>query len=220
MNKNYRAVVGSAIKQSESKISQLTINMKNAEEEVVILEKVNQFFQKVIEFKTETTRNFIKEVINDGLHYVFGEKIQIDITSAIKNNKITYSIAIINSDGELGTKESYGGGVLAVISFLLKLTIHYLDKQYPLIVLDESLTFVSENYQERLSLFIKEISEKFGYDVLLISHQPKLNTHANKIYEITKKNEISSIKEVTSWIHKKDYTNGLENKTCPNFSTI
>lgn len=220
MNKNYRAVVGSAIKQSESKISQLTVNMKNAEEEVVILEKVNQFFQKVIEFKTETTRNFIKEVVNDGLHYVFGEKIQIDITSAIKNNKITYSIAIINSDGELGTKESYGGGVLAVISFLLKLTIHYLDKQYPLIVLDESLTFVSENYQERLSLFIKEISEKFGYDVLLVSHQPKLNTHANKIYEITKKNEISSIKEVTSWMHKKDYTNGLENKTCPNFSTI
>lgn len=198
MNKNYRAVVGSAIKQSESKISQLTTNMKNAEEEVVILEKVNQFFQKVIEFKTETTRNFIKEVVNDGLHYVFGEKIQIDITSAIKNNKITYSIAIINSDGESGTKESYGGGVLAVISFLLKLTIHYLDKQYPLIVLDESLTFVSENYQERLSLFIREISEKFGYDVLLVSHQPKLNTHANKIYEITKKNEISSIKEVTS----------------------
>ena len=181
---------------SVSRVELLENKINTNDAEIITLDKVNEFFQQVIDFKTSSTREFIKNLVNDGLSFIFNNDLQIDIVSSIKMNKVVYSIQIINTaDGSIGTKESYGGGVLAVISFLLKLTMHFLSNQYKLMVLDETLAFVSEDYQENLSMFLKQISEKFGYDILLISHQPKLNTHANKIYTIVNANGISRIFE-------------------------
>lgn len=151
------------------------------------LNEVNSYFQEYIRFKMERTRNFIQEVVNSGLTYIFGEDICVEITSSIKNNRVTYGVLINDRrNGISGGEESHGGGVLAVVSFLFRFVFNYLQKNLNFMLLDESLTFVSFHYQARLSKFISDLCKRFDYDILLISHQEELNKSADVIYEFSK----------------------------------
>lgn len=161
------------------------------------LDTVIQFFEKVIDMNTKSTRTFIESLVNDGIEYVIGDNsVSISIESSIKNNKVQYTINIIDNKNKIeGGIESFGGGILAIISFIFRIVIMHISKMFPLIVIDENLTFVSHHYQERLSQFIKHISSQFNINVLMISHSPKLNTYADKIYEMKKVNGISKLEE-------------------------
>ena len=161
------------------------------------LDTVIQFFEKVIDMNTKSTRTFIESLVNDGIEYVIGDNsVSISIESSIKNNKVQYTINNIDNKNKIeGGIESFGGGILAIISFIFRIVIMHISKMFPLIVIDENLTFVSHHYQERLSQFIKHISSQFNINVLMISHSPKLNTYADKIYEMKKVNGISKLEE-------------------------
>lgn len=161
------------------------------------LDTVIQFFEKVIDMNTKSTRVFIESLINDGIEYVIGDNsVSIKIESSIKNNKVQYAINILDNKNNIeGGTESFGGGILAIISFIFRIVIMHISKMFPLIVIDENLTFVSHHYQERLSQFIKHISSQFNINVLMISHSPKLNTYADKIYEMKKVDGISRLEE-------------------------
>lgn len=161
------------------------------------LDIVIQFFEKVIDMNTKSTRIFIESLVNDGIEYVIGDNsVSICIESSIKNNKVQYTIKIIDNKNSIdGGTESFGGGILAIISFIFRIVIMHISKMFPLIVIDENLTFVSHHYQERLSQFIKHISSQFNINVLMISHQDKLDIYADKIYVMKKHNGISKLEE-------------------------
>ena len=108
------------------------------------LDTVIQFFEKVIDMNTKSTRVFIESLINDGIEYVIGDNsVSIKIESSIKNNKVQYAINILDNKNNIeGGTESFGGGILAIISFIFRIVIMHISKMFPLIVIDENLTFV------------------------------------------------------------------------------
>ena len=164
------------------------------------LDTIIAFFEKVIDLNTKSTRQFIENLVNEGIAFVIGNNsITISIESSIKNNKVQYKININDNDNSInGGSESFGGGILAIISFIFRVIMIHMDKMYPLIVIDENLTFVSVHYQNRMSQFIKNISDQFNINILMISHQEMLNTHADKIYEMKKdKSGIARLYEIT-----------------------
>lgn len=201
MNIN-RSTIDDVISHHQASINHLTniiktkeLKYENMVETKKELDTVIQFFEKVIDMNTKSTRNFIESLVNDGIEYIIGDNsVSISIESSIKNNKVQYSINIIDNKNNIeGGIESFGGGILAIISFIFRIVIMHISKMFPLIVIDENLTFVSFHYQERLSKFIKQISSQFSINVLMISHSPKLNTHADKIYIMDKQNGISKL---------------------------
>jgi len=133
---------------------------------------------KAILKREEESILLLQAEINKALEFIFFDQ---SISIEFEPSKSGYNL-LINSNGSTGKIDSVGGGVLAIISFIIYLFFHKLTSNTGLLVLDETFTFVSIHYQERLSKFLQQIAEDYNFDILLVSHQELLNTHAqNKI---------------------------------------
>lgn len=149
------------------------------------LDDVNIYFQKNITYLTEGTRSFVETLVNRGLTFIFGEGVSVSIVDKVQSNKTLYSLRVVDArTGAEGLTDSHGGGVMAVVSFLFRFLVSVKTQRAPVLVLDESFTFVSREYHERLSEFLRMISDEYGYDILLVSHQPALKEFANKVYTL------------------------------------
>ncbi len=144
-------------------------------------------------YKLEKRKDFILNVINQALVDVFQESYRIDILpkdmkgkSAASTQK--YDIIFYHNDIEIAKNEellsSNGGGVLSIASLFFKLLIGYLYSKNKFYIFDESLSQVSPQYRERLSLFLKKFCEKYGFTLVIVSQTEELERHADLVYEV------------------------------------
>lgn len=151
--------------------------------EQLILEEVNTFFASVIKEKITETKYKLESLVNQGLEFVFTDnKIFITIDSEFKNNKTIFTLSINKEGVNKGRAEDYGGGVLAVVAFLLKIAAIIITGTKRLMIDDEGLTFLSERYQRPVSVFIKKICEQLDFNIVMITHQQQLAKEADNIY--------------------------------------
>lgn len=197
--------------QSESlkmNLNYLNNSVPNLENELFGLEeKINKFEKDIIlknveinllevlkNYKLESKKEFILNTINSALHMIFEDQISIDILQEVtKAGKIKYNIVFYQNGLEIGKNndllETNGGGVLSVISFLFKILIGYLYSKNKFFIFDESFAQVSPQYREKLSLFLRDFAEKFGFTIVLVSQTADLNTYAHRIYKVNYKYE-------------------------------
>lgn len=166
----------------ELELKSLDSSLNTRSENIEKLEKIQEYFNSVVEHRVNETMEKLKEVINTGIFYIFGDEIKIDIESKVKNNKTVFELSVIHGDIS-GLAEIHGGGVLSVISVLFKISILTLEKHRRFIVLDETLSAVSIEYQDKLSEFLKKLADKLDFTILLISHQPELSRASDVTYK-------------------------------------
>ena len=65
-----------------------------------------------------------------------------------------------------------------------------------ILVLDETLSAISIEYQEKLSMFISQICRDMGFTILLVSHQPTLAEKANTKLLVTRIGEQSKVHQL------------------------
>ena len=161
---------------------QLQKEYDNAVLEAQILEQVNVFLASQIKEKVGETKYKLESLVNQGLSYVFGNDLRIAIESAFKNNKTVFSLNIIKDGLSEGRASSFGGGVLAVVAILLRVSAIIITNSERFIFLDESSNFVSAQYQPALGNFLKQICGQLGFTIVLISHQETINQSADISY--------------------------------------
>jgi len=83
--------------------------------------------------------------------------------------------------------DNFGGGIVNIESFLLRIITLFQTKLAPFLFLDESFSHLSSEYVENCSLLLSTLCEKLGLTVFLITHQELMLTHANKVYKATSK---------------------------------
>lgn len=146
------------------------------------------YIQSVIDTVCDTNLRKIEHWVNTGLKDIFyDQEIVFKITKDIKYNKNVYSFLILN-DGVEGTKESYGGGILCVIALILKVIFLNITQSKNILVLDESLSFLSKQYIENCALFIKMLTQEFKITVVLVTHQDEFLSYADTKWTAEKKN--------------------------------
>lgn len=159
--------------------------VKQLAEEIHILDTVNSFFTKTVESKVTDTKHQIEDIINTGLRFIFEGEITLRLDTLERRGRTEFILNVLNGEVE-GLRETHGGGVLAVISFLFKTVIAVVFEHKRFLIYDETLTFVSKEYQEKVSEFISTMCKDMNFDIALISHQPLLNTYADIVYKATK----------------------------------
>jgi len=156
------------------------IHLKNVE--INILEKLKNY-------KLESKKDFILNIINTALADIFQDSIRIDIEQEVtKSGKVKYNIVFYQNEIQIAKNEelleSNGGGVLSIISVLFKILIGYIYSKNKFYIFDESFSQVSPNYRERLSLFLRKLAEQYGFTIVIVSQTGDLNIHAHRLYEI------------------------------------
>jgi len=184
--KGQEAVLLHSINEENTKIIGFNEFIEGATSRLELMAMAQSFLQKLVDLVSKKNIIRINELVNSALTTIFYD---MDITFAIrqkiKRNMNTYMI-IISKDGVEGNVNSFGGGVIAVVALVLKILFNLFSGSYPLIVLDESLSFLSDKYIKNASHFINELSKEFNIPIILVTHQNLFSEHAETRYVVRK----------------------------------
>lgn len=167
--------------------------------EIEKLEKVTILFQKTSVFAREQAKKQIETLVTKCLQYVFESNIEFIIEIEELRNKANADFYVVNEveDVIIKTKPelSRGGGVVDIISLALRiafLQIHKPQIQGPLI-LDEPAKHVSEEYIFNVGDFLKQTSEMFNRQIIMVTHNHHLSAISSNAYRVQLTGSASSV---------------------------
>jgi len=142
----------------------------------------------------------IKEYVSYGLKTVIPDQnIEFDCNVTTKMNKPWVELLTKNSEGvSENALEAFGGSVAQVESLILRVLAILQLKLYPMIVLDESLNAVSEEYLPNLSVLLNELSKQLNIKILLVTHNKEILANATRVYRATETSRGLKFTEVHS----------------------
>lgn len=143
----------------------------------------------------------IENTVTEGLRAVFLEDMRLEVSTKMVGSRpeVVFNIVSVNEEEELrtGIMDARGGGVAAIVGFLIQAVLVLLTPNLrPIIFLDESFKNVSAEYQAPLGEFIKELCDRTGLQVVLVTHQPEIADYADAHYGFTQAKGKTKIKKV------------------------
>lgn len=150
-------------------------------------------------YAKEQIKSQIESMVTHGLQYIFGEDKRFEIDIVESKNKTEAEFYVISQQDGIEIKnapqDSHGGGVVDIVSLILKVAIlqSYSPQVEGPLILDEPAKHVSDEYIEKVGEFIQQITEFFGRQVIMVTHNFHLSEIANTKYEVTQDNGISKV---------------------------
>lgn len=179
-------------------------NLEEKEKEYISLKEYNENLQKARVIVAEAgkyTQSYLKEYIEDmvttALQAVFDEDYKFIIDFDIKRNKPEGKISLKIRGEEVDPKDSVGGGVLDIASFALRIVLWSMEnpRSSNTIILDESFKFVHGSL-ENVSKMIKELSNKLGLQIIIVTQLEELTENADKVFIVKYNGKFSEVKEL------------------------
>jgi len=163
--------VGGALEKS-------TEYFENANMARSVVQSVAEATQKHIEFH-------ISSIVTMALQSVFPDPYTFELRFLQRRNKTEADLIFIKNGNETDDLLNAGGGGPAdIASFALRIALWSIKKTQPVQILDEPMRFVSRDLQTKVSMLMKELSDKLGVQFIVVSHIPELCGEAHNIIKI------------------------------------
>lgn len=175
----------SRAKELETETAALTV-------EVGVLNQVAVLLNSLGEERQAQAQGTIEALVTEGLQTIFDASLTFHIvsTNKAKTAGIEFLVrsALADDAVETPVMDARGGGLAATIGFLLRVVVMLLSddgKRENLLVLDETFAHVSDEYLEPLGQFLRQIVDRSGIQILLVTHQPEFTEYADKVYRFS-----------------------------------
>lgn len=186
------SVIDSQIINLESREKKLKQEIQEIDEETILLQKVSVFFRNLIDQEVLETVKLFDEMQTEGLRTIFYDQdLSVESKVDIQRGKVSVEFDVVHKkeNGHVikgSSLNQFGGAVLAVQSFILRVLLSRKNGLRNFFVFDETFPSFDGNYAGKFAEFINYLSEKMNLDVLLVTHDPKMYQHAKKKYRIRK----------------------------------
>lgn len=181
--------------------SGLEKSLQKVLDSIDILEKVKLLLQKVSEYAREQSRLQIEALVTNCLQYIFDESLEFKIEINEVRGRPEAEFYVVSKYGgiEVKTKpqDARGGGVIDIISLAIRIAMlecSNLDNKGP-IILDEPAKHVSDDYINQVAEFLKQVTQMFKRQVIMVTHNRHLSEMADKWYKLEMENGISVVTE-------------------------
>jgi len=193
-------------KENMNTVASVESEILSLEEEVSLLDKVSNLFKHLLDSLLEEKKQEIQKLVTYGLKTVFTDQdliFNINIEpkyNTIYTNFRTEQVGVAEGD----VLESFGGGVVNIESFLLRIITLFQTKLTPFLFLDETFAHVSEEYVENTSALLSNVCKQLGLTIALITHQEDMLHNADKVYKASSIKNKLKLSEIEINGHKKD----------------
>lgn len=164
------------------------------QEEIAILDKTSIVLNSLGEERQLKAQDTIEQLVTRGLQQIFDESLSFHIVQAVKSKaaSVEFVVRTTLADGVVDTPvmDARGGGLAATIGFLLRVVILLLKRQVEgnILILDETFAMVSDEYLDGVGEFLRELVDKTGIQVLMVTHQPAFSEYADAVYRFSTEN--------------------------------
>lgn len=174
---------------------------KLEKEKIKLSEKMDNLLKarSVVQIVAEQTQKkleyHISNLVSMALASVFPEPYIFNLRFVQKRNKTEAELIFSKNGNETDDiLNTGGGGVADIASIALRISLWSIKKTRPTLILDESLKFLhSPEYQEKASQMLKEVSEKLGLQIIIVSDQQNILEYADKVIKIVNYNGVSKV---------------------------
>jgi len=186
----------------------LSNELETLNKDIDLQTKVSSLFKHLLDTLLEEKKQEIQKLVTFGLKTVFtDQELVFRIYMEHKYNTIctTFKTEKVGIT-EGSVLENFGGGVVNIESFLLRVVTLFQTGLKPFLFLDETFPhLMGDEYQENCSFLIKKLCKEMGITIFAVTQKDNLINNADKAYralssdqtlkdklkleEITKKND-------------------------------
>jgi DNA repair exonuclease SbcCD ATPase subunit len=163
------AVIGRQGKAAKAEVTRLRAQLE-------LHEKVLGVLTSVGEARQESVQRQVEGLVTQALRAVFEENLSFHLVPEVKANRVEISFvlrSVLEDGSEVDTPVigARGGGMACVVGFILRLVVLLLTPgARRVLFLDESFGMVSAEYEQRLAEFLREVADKAGVQIVLVTH--------------------------------------------------
>jgi len=186
-----QALVASTIQTHQKELVSLSDALEREKEVLKLLQAVGAS-------TWESTKSVVEAIVTRALKAIFFDRdYRFILTQTVKRG--TSSVAFTVADGkmELDLVDEMGGGIVDVVALVLRIAFVtlYRPAVRSLLILDESLKHLSDEYQPYAAKFLRQVCEDLKLDILLVTHKKELTEHAHQVFHISKVDNICVVEE-------------------------
>lgn len=173
-----------------SQVEKFSAEAAARKEAAGILDKTAMLLNTLGEERQMEAQSKIEELVTRGLQAIFEPDISLVISTSVKG-KSTSTEFLIRTEGEkpfeTSVMDARGGGLVAVTAFLLRVTVLLLTQPEGkrFLLIDESFAHLSKEYLHPVGMFLRELVDETGVQIVLITHQEELEEHASSTVRFT-----------------------------------
>jgi hypothetical protein len=202
-----RKIVDRRITEARMIVSQST-KLKDeivlASSDVDLYNKVAITLASIGETRQADAQRTIEELVTRGIQSIFNDKsmvFKVEQTQRGKTPEIKFSVDSRGLNGRTvstSVMDARGGGLAAVVGFLLRLVVMLLNKEIaePVLILDETFAHVSAEYEIPLAEFIKELIDKTNITIIMVTHSSAFSEFADARYRFKLVDGITEITRI------------------------
>lgn len=180
----------------EAEVKKLEAEVEKLTEEVDLLDKVEQVLQTVSSKVLGQSTATIDKLVSAGLKIVFDDQQLAFQTTVDKfRGKTSIKFELYENGQTAPLMESYGGGVLVLVGVLLRVVTIIVLGQRRILLLDESLAHLSDQYHANASALLKKLCKELGFTIIMVTHQEGFVQHADRHY-VAKKTSAGTVFEL------------------------
>ena len=160
-------------------------------ESLELHEKVLGVLTRCGEERQESAQRQVEGLVTRALQAVFDENLSFHLIPEVKGNRVEIGFVLrsVLEDGsrvDTPVMGARGGGMAAVVGFVLRLVVLLLTPgARRILFLDESFGMVSAGYEPRVAEFLREVADKAGVQIVLITHSRAYDDLADVSYELS-----------------------------------
>lgn len=152
-------------------------------------EKALAILNAVSEESQVAAQHQVEELVTRALQVVFGENLSFHLVQSVKANRPEVDFVLRSTYGgeviDTPVMDARGGGMAAVVGFVLRLVVLLLTPgARRFLVLDESFAHVSASFEPRVAEFLREVADKAGVQIVLITHSNAYGDLADARYRL------------------------------------
>lgn len=157
-----------------------------------VLDRVCNLFRILIDREVVDNAQTAERLLSEGLRTIFDDlNLSVRTEVDVQRGKVSVDLYTVQTQPngvttEAASTDAFGGSVSVVQSILLRIVVVMRRGLRPLLLLDESLAAVAEQYVPRVGLFLSELATRMGLDILVVTHNTTLVETADKAYRIRK----------------------------------
>lgn len=146
--------------------------------------------QEACDTARKTSYDRFSTIATMGLQQIFGKDISVEIAASEKNSVPTANFMVRTKYDGYETltdpTDADGGGVADIIALSAFICMNILseDRNTAPMFLDEPTKFVSAGYASAVAKFIKDISEEYNKQILMVTHAKETQYSADSVFVV------------------------------------
>lgn len=177
-------------------IDQLQDDLKDHQKDLRRHEEAREVIREVGLKTQQQLQYHIGDITSLALSAVYTDPYTLVAEFVQRRNRTECDLYFTRNEERMDPLDASGGGVVDVASFALRVASWSMQRPRSdnVLILDEPFKNLSADLLPRAGEMLRQISEKLGLQIIMVTHAEQLTEDADRVFTVTQRKGISKVK--------------------------